>query len=74
MNLDKTMCLSANIVSGEPGRVIEVSTNLNGVLSSKFPLVVDLDGTLMRTDMLHESALVVVRDNCTYPLLDYAGL
>ena len=27
------------------------------------PLVVDLDGTLLRTDMLHESALRVVRDH-----------
>ncbi|MES2886753.1 MAG: UbiA family prenyltransferase [Pseudomonadota bacterium] len=27
------------------------------------PLVVDLDGTLIRTDMLHESALAVVRRN-----------
>jgi 4-hydroxybenzoate polyprenyltransferase/phosphoserine phosphatase len=27
------------------------------------PLVVDLDGTLIRTDMLHESALRVLRDN-----------
>jgi 4-hydroxybenzoate polyprenyltransferase len=27
------------------------------------PLVVDLDGTLIRTDMLHESALSVLRDN-----------
>ena len=26
------------------------------------PLVVDLDGTLIRTDMLHESALRVMRD------------
>lgn len=30
---------------------------------SLFPLVVDLDGTLIRTDMLHESALRVLRDN-----------
>ncbi|GAC1607192.1 MAG: UbiA family prenyltransferase [Aquirhabdus sp.] len=28
-----------------------------------YPLVVDLDGTLIRTDMLHESALRVLRDN-----------
>jgi len=26
------------------------------------PLIVDLDGTLIRTDMLHESALRVLRD------------
>ena len=26
------------------------------------PLVVDLDGTLLRTDMLHESALILLRD------------
>jgi len=30
---------------------------------SSYPLVVDLDGTLIRTDMLHESALRVLRDN-----------
>jgi 4-hydroxybenzoate polyprenyltransferase/phosphoserine phosphatase len=30
---------------------------------SVHPLVVDLDGTLIRTDMLHESALRVLRDN-----------
>ena len=30
---------------------------------SLHPLVVDLDGTLIRTDMLHESALRVLRDN-----------
>ena len=30
---------------------------------SSHPLVVDLDGTLIRTDMLHESALMVFRDN-----------
>jgi hypothetical protein len=29
---------------------------------SLFPLVVDLDGTLIRTDMLHESALRIFRD------------
>lgn len=29
---------------------------------SLFPLIVDLDGTLIRTDMLHESALRVLRD------------
>lgn len=29
---------------------------------SFYPLVVDLDGTLIRTDMLHESALKVLRD------------
>lgn len=28
-----------------------------------YPLVVDLDGTLIHTDMLHESALRVLRDN-----------
>ena len=28
-----------------------------------YPLVVDLDGTLIRTDMLHESTLRVLRDN-----------
>jgi len=30
---------------------------------SRHPLVVDLDGTLIHTDMLHESALRVMRDN-----------
>jgi len=30
---------------------------------STHPLVVDLDGTLIRTDMLHESALRALRDN-----------
>ena len=30
--------------------------------SSQPPLVVDLDGTLVRTDMLHESAIRVVRE------------
>lgn len=30
---------------------------------SLHPLLVDLDGTLIRTDMLHESALRVLRDN-----------
>jgi len=30
---------------------------------SFYPLVVDLDGTLIRTDMLHESALRVLRDS-----------
>ncbi len=30
--------------------------------SSTIPLVVDLDGTLVRTDMLHESVLRIVRD------------
>ncbi len=29
---------------------------------SRYPLVVDLDGTLVRTDMLHESALRILRD------------
>ena len=32
------------------------------------PLVVDLDGTLIRTDMLHESALRVLRDHPFYLL------
>jgi 4-hydroxybenzoate polyprenyltransferase/phosphoserine phosphatase len=32
------------------------------------PLVIDLDGTLIRTDMLHESALSVLRDNLLYSL------
>jgi phosphoserine phosphatase len=32
------------------------------ILSPMPPLVVDLDGTLIRTDMLHESALRVLRD------------
>ena len=31
-------------------------------LLSALPLIVDLDGTLIRTDMLHESALRVLRD------------
>jgi 4-hydroxybenzoate polyprenyltransferase/phosphoserine phosphatase len=31
-------------------------------LSASLPLVIDLDGTLIRTDMLHESALRVLRD------------
>ena len=34
-----------------------------GTLVNVHPLVVDLDGTLIRTDMLHESALAVVRRN-----------
>ena len=33
-----------------------------------YPLVVDLDGTLIRTDMLHESALRVLRDHPFYLL------
>jgi 4-hydroxybenzoate polyprenyltransferase/phosphoserine phosphatase len=33
------------------------------------PLIVDLDGTLIRTDMLHESALRVMRDNPLSALL-----
>lgn len=33
-----------------------------GILSLH-PLVVDLDGTLIHTDMLHESALRALRDN-----------
>jgi 4-hydroxybenzoate polyprenyltransferase len=33
-----------------------------GFILSLHPLVVDLDGTLIRTDMLHESALVAFRD------------
>lgn len=36
-------------------RIVEMS-------SSQPPLVVDLDGTLVRTDMLHESAIRVVRE------------
>jgi len=35
---------------------------------SLYPLVVDLDGTLIRTDMLHESALRVLRDNPLHTL------
>jgi 4-hydroxybenzoate polyprenyltransferase/phosphoserine phosphatase len=35
---------------------------LKGVILSLLPLVVDLDGTLIRTDMLHESALRALRD------------
>jgi 4-hydroxybenzoate polyprenyltransferase/phosphoserine phosphatase len=35
---------------------------------SSFPLVVDLDGTLIRTDMLHESVLKILRDNPLYVL------
>jgi 4-hydroxybenzoate polyprenyltransferase len=33
-----------------------------GSCLADFPLVVDLDGTLVRTDMLHESALQTLRD------------
>ncbi|WP_026223628.1 UbiA family prenyltransferase [Methylosarcina fibrata] len=33
-----------------------------------YPLVVDLDGTLIHTDMLHESALRVLRDSPLYTL------
>ncbi len=36
---------------------------MRGAILSLHPLVVDLDGTLIRTDMLHESALRVLRDN-----------
>jgi hypothetical protein len=36
---------------------------MRGTILSLHPLVVDLDGTLIRTDMLHESALRVLRDN-----------
>jgi 4-hydroxybenzoate polyprenyltransferase/phosphoserine phosphatase len=35
---------------------------LQGVFLSLFPVVVDLDGTLIFTDMLHESALKVARE------------
>ena len=35
---------------------------------NSYPLVVDLDGTLIRTDMLHESALRVLRDHPFYLL------
>ena len=34
-----------------------------GIVLLEKPLVVDLDGTLIHTDMLHESALRVFRDS-----------
>jgi len=37
-------------------------------LNLRPPLVVDLDGTLVRTDMLHESVFRVLRDNPFYAL------
>lgn len=39
------------------------SSSITDTLLSPCPLVVDLDGTLIRTDMLHESALRVLRDS-----------
>jgi 4-hydroxybenzoate polyprenyltransferase/phosphoserine phosphatase len=36
---------------------------------STIPIVVDLDGTLIHTDMLHESVLAVLRDKPLYTLL-----
>jgi 4-hydroxybenzoate polyprenyltransferase len=44
------------------GRVSMHSSEGEGASSSALPLVIDLDGTLVRTDMLHESALGLLRD------------
>jgi len=41
----------------------DIRLDCEGSVLSTHPLVVDLDGTLIRTDMLHESALRVLRDN-----------
>jgi 4-hydroxybenzoate polyprenyltransferase/phosphoserine phosphatase len=42
--------------------LIDESAGVNGSALNSFPLVVDLDGTLIHTDMLHESALRALRD------------
>ncbi|WP_415807006.1 UbiA family prenyltransferase [Bordetella muralis] len=39
------------------------STNLSGAILALPPIVVDLDGTLIYTDMLHETALRAVRED-----------
>lgn len=41
----------------------DIRPDCEGSVLSTHPLVVDLDGTLIHTDMLHESALRVLRDN-----------
>lgn len=40
-----------------------INTRAVDVILNSYPLVVDLDGTLIHTDMLHESALKILRDN-----------
>lgn len=46
-----------------PKIVLGFLPECEGHFLNDYPLVVDLDGTLVRTDMLHESALSVLRDN-----------
>ena len=40
----------------------KISTGLRGIDLDFHPLVVDLDGTLIRTEMVHECALRLLRD------------
>lgn len=47
---------------------LNIQPGCKGAVLSNHPLVVDLDGTLIHTDMLHESALRVLRDNPFYLL------
>jgi hypothetical protein len=43
--------------------VISLDTLVDDVYEDTCPLIVDLDGTLILTDMLHESAIKLFRDH-----------
>jgi 4-hydroxybenzoate polyprenyltransferase len=51
------------IMQEEEGRIVEIDADVAADLSCHPPLVVDLDGTLLRTDLLSESGLRLIKQS-----------